>query len=75
MRNKKMKYNISIWTVQWVELDEDEKLSPVVEIHLSFNSAMKRVSQMVDITPEEYTAMRGYKVRIVSPISMSEIEI
>jgi hypothetical protein len=70
-----MKHNISIWIVKWVEFDEDENLTPVVEIHLSYNSAMKRVSQMVDISIQEYIAMRGFNAKIVSKISMSEIEI
>jgi hypothetical protein len=64
-----------IWSVQWVETDETGINRPIVEIHLNYNSAMSKAVEIVNITTDEYIAMRGYPARITSDISMTEIEI
>ena len=71
-----MRFIISkIWTVQWVETDEAGTYTPIVEIHLSYNSAMNRVSQLVGISPDKFLELRGYPTILASGISMSEYRI
>ena len=65
-------HNINIWTVQWIEMDSTGVEVPIVEIHLSYESAKSRVDELFNVTSAELEAIRGYKTNLInSSISIS----
>lgn len=70
-----MKYNINIWSVQWIESDESENFSPIVEIHLSYDSAMSRIIELTGHSKDSFEEFRGYPTKLVGGISMSAYKI
>ena len=71
----KHKRNITIWSVQWVETDEAGTIIPIVEIHLTNNSAKNRVAELNNLTAEQFEECFGYPTILASDISISEHQI
>jgi hypothetical protein len=67
----KKNHDIHIWTVQWIDFDEDGKLFPKVEVHLSKESAMQKASELLDIQDEFTEKIKDNPVCFGNGLSVS----
>jgi len=70
-----MQYNINIWTVLWIETDFEQNSIPKVEIHKSYDSAMKRICELVSFTSDKPDDASANDYLKLSGLCMSEFII